>query len=164
MHYYGLTPSYDTVKLHKEFSSTSCPHRSSDLHGQTIEAVRNYFISKIKHYMSLGKTVKEMIDKENGGTVQPAPVKPITRTEAKADGNVVWEKWTGTVKVDTLNVRNKPSTDGAPIAQYHNGDKINFDGWCIVNGYRWGTYISYSGVRRYVAYRDESDGTYFMSY
>ena len=66
--------------------------------------------------------------------------------------------------VDTLNVRNKPSTDGAPIAQYHKGDTINFDGWLIVNGYRWGTYISYSGVRRYVAYRDESDGTYFMSY
>ena len=50
--YYGITPNRDTVRLHKEFTSTSCPHRSWDLHGQSINAVKDYFISRIKSYMA----------------------------------------------------------------------------------------------------------------
>ena len=30
---YGFTPNSDTVKLHVDFSSTACPHRSQELHG-----------------------------------------------------------------------------------------------------------------------------------
>jgi|GEM_PF-5600398 hypothetical protein len=40
---------------------------------------------------------------------------------------------------------------------------IHFDGWLWVNGYRWGTYISYSGVRRYGAY-GEIHGTNYMTW
>lgn len=50
--YYGITPNRNSVRLHKEFSNTSCPHRSWDLHGQSINAVKDYFISRIKSYMA----------------------------------------------------------------------------------------------------------------
>ena len=70
MLYYELPVNRSTVRLHQEFSSTSCPHRSWDLHGESVNAVKDYFIDKIKYYQSLGKTVREMIDAENGGATQ----------------------------------------------------------------------------------------------
>lgn len=46
-----LPANINTVRLHKEFSATACPHRSSELHGKTIDAVKDYFISQINKYM-----------------------------------------------------------------------------------------------------------------
>ncbi|MGX7393970.1 peptidoglycan recognition protein family protein [Carnobacterium mobile] len=77
-HFYGLKPNRNTVMLHKQFSSTTCPHRSWDLHGKSVNSVKDYFISKIAHYMSLGKTVEEMLKKE--GVSAPAPTVPNTVT------------------------------------------------------------------------------------
>lgn len=51
MKQHGLTPSRSTVRLHKEFYNTTCPHRSWDLHGKSLTSVKDYFISRIKHYM-----------------------------------------------------------------------------------------------------------------
>lgn len=52
---YGLTPNKDTVKLHVDFSPTSCPHRSQELHGGG-DACRNYFISE------LNKRINAVVD------------------------------------------------------------------------------------------------------
>lgn len=51
MKQYGLTPNRTTVRLHKEYSATSCPHRSWDLHGKAITAVQDYFIAGINKYI-----------------------------------------------------------------------------------------------------------------
>lgn len=67
------------------------------------------------------------------------------------NGKSVNAKGTATVTVDTLNVRNEPSTDAAIVAQYHRGQSFNYDSYVIVNGYVWLSYASYSGVRRYIA-------------
>ena len=45
MKQWGLTPNHDTVKLHQELSSTSCPRRSVEAHGGTVESCRSYFIA-----------------------------------------------------------------------------------------------------------------------
>lgn len=50
--FYGIEPNRNTVRLHKEFTNTSCPHRSWDLHGKSINAVKDYFISRIKSHMT----------------------------------------------------------------------------------------------------------------
>lgn len=47
---YGWVPNYNLFPLHKEFSSTTCPHRSSELHGQTVQAVRQYFTEQVMKY------------------------------------------------------------------------------------------------------------------
>lgn len=65
--YYGLPVNRDTVRLHKEFSSTDCPHRSWDLHGQSVNAVKDYFISQISIYY-------------NGGTVDTTDTTNTTDT------------------------------------------------------------------------------------
>ena len=71
-HFYGKKPNRETVRLHKEFTDTSCPHRTSDIHGSSINAVKDYLIDKVKKYMALGKTVEEIIANENKvGAVVP---------------------------------------------------------------------------------------------
>lgn len=72
-HYYGLKPNRNTIKLHKEFVSTSCPHRSWDIHGKSLNSVKDYFVNKVSRYMSLGKTVEEMIKNEGTKVPTPAP-------------------------------------------------------------------------------------------
>ena len=47
MKQWGLTPNRDTVKLHQELSATSCPRRSVEVHGGTVESCRSYFISEL---------------------------------------------------------------------------------------------------------------------
>ena len=73
MLFYKLPVNRATVRVHREFIQTDCPHRSWDLHGKSMDAVKDYFIAKIKHYQSLGNTVDEMIAKENGTAVKQTP-------------------------------------------------------------------------------------------
>lgn len=66
LQYYGLPINENTVRLHHEFVPTTCPHRSMALHGNNTAAVKQYFIDRIKHFVSLGKTVDEMLANTNG--------------------------------------------------------------------------------------------------
>lgn len=52
MAFWELTPNRNTVRLHREFFSTACPHRSYEIHGNNVNAVKDYFISQIKKYMA----------------------------------------------------------------------------------------------------------------
>ena len=59
--YYGLPINHQTVRLHHEFVPTSCPHRSMALHGNTTQSVKEYFVTRMRYFASIGKTVDEMI-------------------------------------------------------------------------------------------------------
>lgn len=71
------------------------------------------------------------------------PPKPATPQVVKASGYF-------TVRTAT-NIRNAPSTSSQIVGVYQPGEGFNYDGYVDTNGYRWLTYISYSGQRRYVA-------------
>lgn len=73
---YGLVPNRTTVRLHKEYSATSCPHRSWDLHGKAITAVQDYFIAGIKKYMG---------DAHNDAVNPDTPTIPNQLTKFKGD-------------------------------------------------------------------------------
>ncbi|EMF0378993.1 SH3 domain-containing protein [Enterococcus hirae] len=60
----------------------------------------------------------------------------------------------------TINVRDYPSTQGNILAQYTSGDSFYYDSYVINEGYIWLSYISYSGLRRYVAWRVQGGETY----
>lgn len=70
--YYGLPINADTVKLHHEFVPTTCPHRSMALHGGTTASTKAYFIERMKHFASLGKTVEEMMSKQTAPATRSA--------------------------------------------------------------------------------------------
>lgn len=54
----------------------------------------------------------------------------------------------------TTNIRNAPSTSAGIVGTYAAGESFNYDSYIDTNGYRWYSYISYSGQRRYVAKLD----------
>ena len=66
--FYGITPNRNTVRLHKEFTITSCPHRSWELHGRELNAVKDYFISRIKSYMQSVSPTTDLPSKPEGVT------------------------------------------------------------------------------------------------
>ncbi|MBU0279411.1 SH3 domain-containing protein [Gemella sp. zg-1178] len=61
------------------------------------------------------------------------------------------ESWHFTVTAGSLNVRNEPRLDCEVVAVYKRGQVINYDSYCIANGYVWVSYVSSSGKRRFVA-------------
>lgn len=62
------------------------------------------------------------------------------------------EKWKG-FTLAHCNVRAYPSTNAPIVAVYSPGQEIYYDSVYEANGYRWISYVSWSGQRRYVAYR-----------
>nr|DAN77966.1 MAG TPA: Endolysin [Caudoviricetes sp.] len=83
--YYGLPINTSTVRLHHEFVPTTCPHRSMELHGNSTESVKNYFVSRMRYFATLGNTVDEML-----GQVSSEPTVQETakeeRTAQKSSG------------------------------------------------------------------------------
>ena len=59
--YYGLPINMQTVRLHHEFVPTTCPHRSMELHGNSTESVKEYFVNRMRYFATLGNTVDEML-------------------------------------------------------------------------------------------------------
>ncbi|MGX7111429.1 hypothetical protein [Gemella cuniculi] len=59
--FYGLPINKNIVRLHHEFSSTSCPHRSMALHGGPTDSVKSYFVERMNYFATLGSTVDEML-------------------------------------------------------------------------------------------------------
>lgn len=59
---YEIEPSVDTIKLHMQFSATSCPRRSIAIHGGNAVACQNYFIGRVKEYID--KSSKREFDKK----------------------------------------------------------------------------------------------------
>ena len=71
------------------------------------------------------------------------------------------EKGIATVIVDKLNVRNVPSTENnEPVATYEKGEEINYDSVYVTNKYYYISYVSESGIRRYVASRSRAGKQY----
>lgn len=60
-------------------------------------------------------------------------------------------KGTATVLVSALNVRNAPSRHAGIAATYVKGQSFTYDSWISADGFIWLSYVSRSGVRRFVA-------------
>lgn len=67
-----------------------------------------------------------------------------------------------TVKCAVLNVRSGPSLNNKVVAQYYQGESINYNKVHIANGYVWIKYISWSGEERYVASRKRDNSEIYL--
>lgn len=91
----------------------------------------------------------------------PGSSKPsVSKPKAKAGGKkfIKKEHWTAWTQC-AVNVRADASTNSAIVASYPMGKEINYDSVYEGDGYRWISYVSWSNVRRYVAYRRLSGDT-----
>lgn len=68
-----------------------------------------------------------------------------------------------TVLVNNLRVRNSPSLKGEIIDNYYVGELINYDSVYKSEGYYWISYVSNSGIRRYVASRTVGSNEIYLS-
>lgn len=90
------------------------------------------------------------------GSSKPGVSKPKTNTGGKKF--IKEEHWTAWTQC-AVNVRSDASTNSAIVATYPMGAPINYDSVYEADGYRWISYVSWSNVRRYVAYRRLSGDT-----
>lgn len=67
------------------------------------------------------------------------------------DTGRIARKGTATVLVDVLNVRTAPSRSASVRAQYTKGQVFTYDSYQVADGIVWLSYVSFSGVRSYVA-------------
>lgn len=89
--YYGLPINTSTVRLHHEFVPTTCPHRSLELHGGTTESVKNYFVSRMQYFASLGSTVDEMLGQVSSEPTVQGTVKSEKPAQNRGGGKSVDE-------------------------------------------------------------------------
>lgn len=82
-------------------------------------------------------------------TPKPTPAKPSVPSK-KLKGSDLPNSGYYTVTVGT-NIRSSASTGSAIVGSYNKGQGFNYDSKVTAGGYVWLSYISYSGVRRYVA-------------
>ena len=160
-HYYGLKASKDTIVLHHDVSrtGTSCPQRSMQTHGGNYPAVRQYFINQVAYYMSLGKTVKDMVNalnKAQNTTVTTS--KPTANTSTGivkkyAEKGVFYPK-------ETIIVRDAPTTKASIVARYYKGENLTYHTVHIGNGYVWLEYLRNNGKSAFIPIREYKNGKF----
>lgn len=128
--YWGLTPNRSTIRLHKEFSSTSCPHRSWDLHGKSTNEVKDYFISQVSKHMGAKPPV--VAPKPKPPVVKPKPPKP---TPPKPSSGWIKESATFTAW-STIKLRTS-APSGSVISNIKAGQKVKYDAYKVIGNQVW---------------------------
>lgn len=92
-------------------------------------------------------------------------IEEFTPPPASINTGRIAAKGTAKVIVDALNVRNDPSNDNGIVATYGKGQTFNYDSYQVNDGFVWLSYMSNSGVRRYIAEGpdDGRDDTVYVS-
>ena len=90
----------------------------------------------------------------------------LNKFDNKSNVNIITEyKENGkaTVITDKLFIRNEPTTKSQIVDWYVRGEQFYYDKVIINDGYYWTSYISYSGIRRYVASRKVDSSEIYLN-
>lgn len=71
----------------------------------------------------------------------------------KPSYKLISQNGTCTVLVDSLMIREEPSTSSKAVGSYNKGESVIYDYYVDNEGYRWISWIGASGKRRYMAVR-----------
>jgi N-acetylmuramoyl-L-alanine amidase len=154
---WGLPANRNTVRLHNEFSSTSCPHRSAKLHsgidplkqGWTESArikLKDYFIKQIRAYMDGKKPTSTTTSKKSASASTPATRKTINGWKTNKYGTLYKAKkgsFTANTAIITRYVGPFTSCPQSGVLQA--GQTITYDTVCRQDGYEWLSYTAYNG-------------------
>lgn len=104
--------------------------------------------SGIRRYVSLNKVEKATVDTPKTQTPQKEESKPATTTKSEAsilpaNGTYIF--------TDKADVRNDPKLSSPVQFEFKKGESVNYDKALVADDYSWISYVSYSGIRRYVA-------------
>ncbi len=181
---------FDRVYTHQKHSGKYCPHRTLDsgwdrfmnmvkeaYNGTMQGDQNNHFhkqIYRVRKSWSDAKSqkgafsdlnnAKKCADQNKGYSVFDDNGNSIyskSNSESEVLERSYPEKGIATVIVDKLNVRNVPSTENnEPVDYYTIGGEINYDSVYVTNKYYYISYVSESGIRRYVASRSRAGEQY----
>ena len=126
----------------------------------------DYAASGYEHYLNMLVPTYNAIRNQN-----PGKLEAIDSSSATNDGTGDYNSGTnssfkliseiGTFYPNTtINVRDYPSTQGNILAQYTKGESVVYDSYVVNDGYVWLSYISYSGLRRYLVWRVQGGETF----
>lgn len=161
---WDLPVDRSTVRLHNEFSSTQCPHRSMALHAgytssqrapqDVVNKTKDYFISQIKSYYE-GEIPK-------GSTVESSkqPSNTLAGEWQQNEYGTWWkeENATFTCGAEPILARiDAPSLQAQEGYWFQPGGYANYDEVCLRDGYVWIGY-TWQDVRYYLPVRTW-DGT-----
>lgn len=136
---YKVSPNRNTVRLHNEFSSTACPHRSWAIHMGNApytqankNKLKDYFIARIEYYMGVRPVAQPV------KAPKPKPVKKKAKT--------AWG-WSGTFTANTTIVVRKlkkgqtaPSMASTQVAKnswIYKGQWVNWNRLYYSDGMWW---------------------------
>lgn len=114
--------------------------------------------SQIGAYKNLD-SAKALADKNPGYKVfnsAGVQVYPVAVSESVQSSYA--ETGKATVVVSSIPVRNEPKESSAAVATYYKGESFNYDKVYITNLYVYCSYVSNSGVRRYVPVKNKTTG------
>ena len=99
--------------------------------------------------MSLGKTVKDMVNALND-----------TKASDKKDVMKIYKENGTFYPSETIIVRDRPSTQGNVIARYYKGEKLAYHTVYIGNGCVWLEYLRNNGKSGYIPIREYKNGKF----
>ena len=161
---WGLTANRNTVRLHMEFSQTSCPHRSMKLHtgfdpvtqGVPSQAtqlkLKDYFIKQIRAYQN-GKIPTATVSKN---TSSASNTKSTVAGAWKRNSYGTWymsEKARFTNGSQPIVARTTGPFRSCPVAyNFQPGGYCDYDEVMLQDGHVWIGY-TWKGVRYYLPIR-----------
>lgn len=110
------------------------------------------FKRDVAAYMATGQA-------PSGGTGQGSA--PSSGGQAHAGGSFAGAY---TTMVPRLNIRSGAGTGYAAVGSYSGGQKVNLDGYRVVDGWVWGYYTAYSGKVRWVCVGPQTGGVSSRDY
>ena len=162
---WGLPANRNTVRLHNEFSQTSCPHRSMVLHtgldplyhSITEHArlkLKDYFIKQIRAYMNGKKPTSKVVVSKPGSASTPATRKDANGYRENPHGTLYKEEHaTFTANANIITRYIGPFTNMPQAGILKAGQTIIYDEVMKQDGYIWVGYTAYDGKRVYLPVR-----------
>ncbi|MEB5791887.1 SH3 domain-containing protein [Staphylococcus hominis] len=162
---WGLPANRNTVRLHNEFSQTSCPHRSMVLHTgldplhhsiteQARLKLKDYFIKQIRAYMDGKKPTSKVVSSKPGSASTPATRKDSNGYRENQYGTLYKEEHaTFTANANIITRCVGPFTNMPQSGILKAGQSIVYDEVMKQDGYIWVGYTAYNGKRVYLPVR-----------
>lgn len=138
------------IKSEPKLSATDVAYYEPGMsvnYDRTLVADGHNWISYISHkggryYIAVGKVSQSSSNESKNQSSDKSDSISVTDTTIPASGNYVF-------KVRS-NIKSEPKISSADLAYYDAGDSVNYDRVLEAEGYKWISYLSYQGNRRYI--------------
>lgn len=160
---WGMKPNRNTVKLHMEFVSTACPHRSMKLHTgfdptvsgrpnqATMNKLKDYFIKQIKAFMAGKEPLPTVNFKVNSSSSKTKPTTKDTSSGWNTNSYGTLYKsetatFTCTARQGIITRTTGPFVSCPQAGTLYYGQSVVYDTVCKQDGYVWISWTTNNGT------------------